>query len=164
MTSVTGTDPDASTTFGYSIVGGADSALFTINSTTGALSFASGRDFENAADAGGNNVYDVRVQISDGLGGVDEQDIAITITDANDAPDITSNGGGLTATIGIVENTTAVTTITATDQDVAPTITYSITGGADFAKFTINSTTGALEFVSAPDFENPTDAGGNNTY
>jgi Cadherin domain/RTX calcium-binding nonapeptide repeat (4 copies) len=163
VTTVTGTDPDAATTLAYSIVGGADMALFTINAA-GELSFSNAPDFETKADAGADNIYDVRVRISDGLGGLDEQDIAITITDANDAPDITSNGGGLTASVGILENATAVTTVVASDQDPASTITYSISGGADAAKFTINSVTGVLEFISGPDFEAPTDVGGNNTY
>ncbi len=38
------------------------------------------------------------------------------------------------------------------------TLTYSISGGADAARFTINPTTGVLTFVSAPDAEAPTDA------
>ncbi|MEN9839519.1 MAG: hypothetical protein RL177_998, partial [Bacteroidota bacterium] len=46
-------------------------------------------------------------------------------------------------------------------------VTWSLDGGADAAKFTIDSTTGALVFNTAPDFETPTDLGdtaGNNTY
>ena len=54
---------------------------------------------------------------------------------------------------------TAVTTVTATDPDAGATLTYSIIGGADAAKFTINATTGVLTFVAAPNFEAPTDAG-----
>ncbi|WP_379135385.1 hypothetical protein, partial [Paenibacillus sp. sgz500958] len=44
------------------------------------------------------------------------------------------------------------------------TITYSLTGGADQSKFNINSSTGALTFKGAPDYETPTDAGTNNVY
>ena len=83
---------------------------------------------------------------------------------ANVAPTITSNGGGDAAAVSIVENTTAVTTVTATDPDVGQTLSYSIIGGADASKFTIGSSTGALSFVTAPNFELPTDAGGNNVY
>ena len=36
--------------------------------------------------------------------------------------------------------------------------------GADAAKFQINAATGALSFVTAPTFENPTDADRNNAY
>ncbi|MEK9139535.1 MAG: DUF4347 domain-containing protein, partial [Nitrospirota bacterium] len=82
----------------------------------------------------------------------------------NAAPTVTSNGGGLTAAISVAENTTAVTTVTATDADVGATLTYSISGGADAAKFTINSSTGALSFITAPNYESPTDSGGNNVY
>jgi hypothetical protein len=73
-------------------------------------------------------------------------------------PAITSNGGGDTADLSIAENTTAVTTVTATDPEGDLTLTYSIAGGADAGKFTINAMTGALAFIVAPDFELPTDA------
>src|SRR5262249_35088397 len=147
---VTATDADAGATLSYSIVGGADAARFTINATTGALSFVSAPDAESPADAGGNNVYDVQVQVSDGTN-TDTQAIAVTVSNVNDnTPVITSNGGGATATINVSENTTAVTTVAATDADAGATLTYSIAGGADAARFTINSTTGVLSFVSAP--------------
>ena len=35
---------------------------------------------------GGNNVYDVIVQVADGNGGVDTQAIAVTVTNVNEAP------------------------------------------------------------------------------
>ena len=81
----------------------------------------------------------------------------------NTAPVITSNGGGATAAISVAENTTAVTTVAASDADGNP-LAYSIGGGADAAKFTINASTGVLTFVTAPDFEIPTDADANNQY
>jgi hypothetical protein len=164
VTTVTATDLDAGATLTYSIVGGADAAKFTLNNSTGALSFVSAPDYENPADAGGNNIYDVTVQVSDGTL-TDTQAIAVTVTSINDnAPVITSNGAGATASVSVAENATAVTTVTATDLDAGATLTYSIAGGADAAKFTIDASTGALSFVSAPDYENPTDAGGNNVY
>ena len=76
---------------------------------------------------------------------------------------ITSNGGGDNATVSVAENSTTVTTVTATDADGTVPI-YSIVGGADQARFTINSTTGALSFISAPNFEAPADSDGNNSY
>ena len=80
------------------------------------------------------------------------------------APVITSNGGGASATRNAAENGTAVTTVTATDANAGTTFAYSISGGADAAKFAINSSSGVLTFVAAPDFEAPTDAGANNVY
>ena len=47
----------------------------------------------------------------------------------NAAPSITSNGAGISAAINIVENSTAVTTVTATDPDAGAMRTYSIIGG-----------------------------------
>ena len=73
---------------------------------------------------------------------------------------ITSNGS-----LSIVENTTAVTTVTATDADLpAQAFTYSIVGGADSALFSINASTGELAFITAPDFEIPVDAGDDNIF
>ena len=164
VTTVTATDADAGATLTYSIVGGADAASFTIDPVTGALSFVSAPNYETPTDAGGNNVYDVTVQVSDGTF-TDSQDIAVTVSNVNDNPPvISSNGGGATAAVSIAENTTAVTTVTATDADAGATLTYSIVGGADAASFTIDPVTGALSFVSAPNYETPTDAGGNNVY
>ncbi|HVZ01193.1 MAG TPA: Ig-like domain-containing protein [Dongiaceae bacterium] len=82
----------------------------------------------------------------------------------NHAPVIDSNGGGDTAAISVAENTKSVTQVHATDQDIGATLSFSITGGADKSLFAIDSKTGALTFVNAPDFENPQDAGKNNVY
>jgi Ca2+-binding RTX toxin-like protein len=94
------------------------------------------------------------------LGTIGTHTVSITST-ANSAPLITSNGGGDTAAVSIAENTTAITTVTASDIN---TLTYSIDGGADAARFGINASTGALTFIAPPDFENQTDVGANNVY
>ena len=87
----------------------------------------------------------------------------VGVTAINDAPVITSNGGGASASISVSENSTAVTTVTATDVD-SSNLVYSISGGADASRFTIDGTTGVLRFITAPDFEARLDAGGNNVY
>lgn len=165
VTTVAASDADNGQTLTYSIAGGADAALFTIDPVTGVVSFITAPDFENPADAGGNNVYDIIVRATDNLGAFDEQALAITVDDTNDgaAPVITSNGGGATANITIDENAAIVATVQAEDPDgTAPT--YSIVGGADAALFSIDPQTGQLVFINAPDFENPADAGQNNVY
>lgn len=320
VTTVTAADPDAGQTLSYSIVGGVDQNLFTIDETTGALAFVTAPNFEALADADGDNVYDVIVQVSDGNGGTDTQAIAVTVTNENEAPrlvDDAPTGGtsgyqvnpanghlykyvsgnftfeeaeALAATSGaylatitsqqeqdfiyqnltlradggtnfgwlggsdrevegtwrwiggpekgvqfwqgveassggqgfgytnfgitepnesgpedylafgtgafpqsatpyqwvdyhnfgvpagfyleigglaarsVAENTTAVTTVAASDPDAGDTLSYSIVGGADAALFTIDANTGALTFLTAPDFEAPADAGGDNVY
>ena len=82
----------------------------------------------------------------------------------NHAPMITSNGSGDTASILVAENSSAVTTVTANDQDAGTVFTYSLSGGADLAKFQINALTGALSFINAPNFEAPSSAAGSNSY
>ncbi|WP_343344128.1 hypothetical protein WJT74_09525 [Sphingomicrobium sp. XHP0239] len=63
----------------------------------------------------------------------------------------------------VAENQLFALDVDASDAD-DDTITYSITGGADALLFAINTATGIVTFNSAPDFENPVDAGGDNVY
>ena len=101
--------------------------------------------------------------IIDNDGDTSSATLDITVTNVNEAPTITSNGGGATASLNVNENTTAVTTVTSTDPD-GPSAIYSIVGGSDAAKFTINTSSGALTFAAAPNFETPTDSDANNSY
>ena len=151
------TDVDAGTTLTYSI-SGTDAALFNIDSVTGAVTFKSSPNYEAPTDAGGNNVYDVTIGASDGTV-TTTKDVAITVTNVNEAPTVTS-----AATASFAENGTGtVYTAAATDPDAGTTLTYSISG-ADASLFNINATTGAVTFKSAPNYEAPGDAGGNNVY
>ncbi|GKS64187.1 hypothetical protein YTPLAS72_14910 [Nitrospira sp.] len=104
--------------------------------------------------------------VSDGAGGSSGPiTMTLTITPVNDAPTIVSNGGGATASINVAENVSAVTMVTGADVDLpAQTLTYSISGGVDQARFTINAATGALSFIAPPDFEVATDANGDHVY
>ena len=279
VTTATATDSDSGDVVSYAL-SGADSAQFSINTSTGALTFTSAPDFEaptdvvsaTPANAAGNNVYIVIVTASSGTGGRAlsvSKTLLVTVTDESEpplAPDALSvtaadatptqlsvswtaptntgkpaitdydvqyragtsgsftshahTGITTTATItgltpgtayqvqvratnadgsgnwatdsattaanaapvfsssttafNVAENSTAVTTATATDADTVVTdaVSYAISGGADSAKFSINTSTGALTFASAPDYENPTDvvstmpsnAAGNNVY
>jgi hypothetical protein len=158
---VAAADPEG-TALNYSISGGADAGLFTIDATTGALSFVNAPNFEAPADTGGDNAYELLVSASDGSL-IDTQSLLITVGDVNEGPSITSNGAGDTAAVAIQENGRTVTTLSAVSAANA-VITYSISGGADAALFNIDANTGALAFISAPNFETPTDADGNNVY
>ncbi|MGZ8196781.1 MAG: type I secretion C-terminal target domain-containing protein [Burkholderiales bacterium] len=100
------------------------------------------------------------------IGAMGTHDVSITLVPQaiNHAPTITSNGGGTTAALAMAENALAVTSVTANDSNAGDTLSYSIAGGADAARFSINGQTGALSFVTAADFEAPGDAGANNVY
>ncbi|MEM1396215.1 MAG: cadherin domain-containing protein, partial [Pseudomonadota bacterium] len=150
----------------YSITGGADGDLFTVDAATGIVRFAVAVDFENPADADLDNIYKVQITVTDATGKTDALDLDVLVTDFEELPVITSNGGGATAAISVLENTTLVTDVQATDDISAEGsgLTYSITGGADQSLFTIDAATGVMSFLSAPDFETPADANGNNVY
>jgi len=134
----------------FSISGGVDAAKFSIDAASGVLTFVTAPDFENPTDAGLNNVYDVQITVTDTQGTTDTQAIAVTITNTNDnSPVITSNGGGSSATINLLTSDLEVTTVTATDADYGDVLSYSITGGADAALFSINPNSGYLTFKDA---------------
>ncbi len=152
----TASDPEGST-LSYSIAG-TDAALFNIDSSTGAVTFKNAPNFEAPADAGANNVYDFTVSASDGSLSSAAKAVAITVTNVNEAPSITSG-----ASASFAENGTGTAyTATGSDPEGSP-LTYSI-AGTDASLFNINSSTGAVTFNSAPNFEAPADAGANNVY
>ena len=97
------------------------------------------------------------------LGANGTHNVTVTVGTANQPPTITSNGGGATAAVTRSENGTNITFVTASDPEGQPR-TYSISGGADAARFTINATTGLLSLIAAQDFEAPADVGRNNVY
>ncbi|WP_169314649.1 cadherin domain-containing protein [Thiothrix nivea] len=163
VATVTATDEDSADTQHYTITGGTDGQLFKIDQLTGVLGFIAVPDYENPADTDHNNQYVVEVTVDDGKGGYDVQTLTVIVDNTNDAPVITSNGGGNSVHLSLPENRTAVTTVAAADED-ADALTFSIAGGEDAHRFTIDPVSGDLSFITAPDRENPTDANGDNTY
>jgi glucose/arabinose dehydrogenase len=75
----TATDADGNM-LAFSLAGGADQALFRITAG-GALSFATPPDFETPADADRNNIYLVRIGVSDGITSA-TLDLAVTVINA----------------------------------------------------------------------------------
>lgn len=153
---VTATDSE-NDALSFSIVSGEDGTLFSIGSASGELSFNVAPDFEIPSDADLDNVYYVRIRVSDGTNLV-EQTIAVTVTDADEAPTITP-----VDSLNVPENSTAVLTVAAIDPENG-TLTYSLAGGPDAALFAIGSASGELSFLAAPDFEHSADADRDNVY
>ena len=104
-------------------------------------------DFKTAPDyETDQRNYTITVTSSDGTN-TSDQTITVTIDDVNDnAPVFTSS-----AAVTIEENKTAVTTLTTTDADTNPTVTYSITGGADASSFAV--TEAGVLTISGTDYE-----------
>jgi ELWxxDGT repeat protein len=79
VTDVNITDPNGVAGMHY-VLSGADAARFSINAF-GKLAFKAAPDFEKPADAGANNIYNVKVTAIDGTGLSDTQALTIKITD-----------------------------------------------------------------------------------
>jgi len=71
-------------------------------------------------------------------------------TSSNAAPEFAD----LASTISVNENQTSITTVEATDAD-SDTLSFSLSGG-DAQELSIDSQTGVLIFLSAPDYETKT--------
>ena len=138
-------------------IAGSDAEAFSIDSSSGALSFASAPNFEAPTDEDTDNTYQLSLQVFDGNSLI-SQELSISVTDINEAPTITS-----ASSAGVAENSSGtIHTAAATDPE-DDTLTYSL-GGTDASHFSIDSSSGALSFNSSPDFEAPTDADSDNTY
>ena len=129
---------------------GADRADFTIRRNAqghGELRFANAPNYERAADAGANNVYDVTVKVADNQGGLsDTLMVRVTVDDVNEAPVVTGE-----AAPSFQENKdTAVASYTAADPK-RDTLTWSVSG----SDFWI-SDRGQLYFRTPPSAESGT--------
>jgi Ca2+-binding RTX toxin-like protein len=152
----TAVDPDGDTPLNW-ILGGADADLFEV-SAAGAVTFKTAPDFEAPADAGGDNVYDITIAVSDGALSSAARAVTITVTNVNEAPRILSP-----AAVSFAENGAgAAYQGLAVDPDAGTTLTWSL-AGPDAALFVISGD-GVVRFNAAPNFEAPADAGRDNVY
>ena len=137
-------------------ISGVDAALFSLTGDTvdtapfANLVFNTAPDFEMPLDADGDNVYEVTVELSDGVNVV-TQDITITVEDdvnetaaSGNAPVFVSD---VTQTVD--EGETAVTTLLANDAD-GDTVTYAITGGDDAFEFVLAGPDGDVLAFNSP--------------
>jgi len=157
--SISASDPDASTTLTFSLASGSaavDDAKFSINSTTGAVSFLATPNFESPTDNGLDNIYNFTVNVSDGSL-ASSQAVAVSVTNVNESPSFS-----IASAQSYTENSAVIISVAASDPDASSSLTYSLSG-TDASKFSISSS-GNLSFAAAPDYETPVDSGGNNIY
>ena len=152
------TDPEGDSVARWSL-SGTDRGDFNI-SQDGKLTFRNTPNYESPADSNRNNEYLVTVRASDGqyMGMLN---VAVTVRDANEAPEFTSSSKSRTSFTYPENSTYALYTYRATDPE-GGTITWSVSG-TDRGDFDI-SERGALSFADVPDFEAPVDANGDNEY
>ena len=99
VTTVTATDVDMGDSKTYSIAGGTDAAQFSINASTGVLTFNNSPNFEAPTNSDNNNSYLVTVKVADAAGLSDEQALTVTVTDDTGPSDPIESGGTAPVTI-----------------------------------------------------------------
>ena len=159
-------DEDAGDTITFSLATGvSDNDLFYVDPSFGFLNFIDPQDYEASPQTGVNQdgTYEVVISASDGdLSSDPDFTLTVTLLDANEAPTFATTSDSATAP----ENSTAAFyTAAATDQDAGASITYSlVSDSGDNALFTIEPSSGALNFLAAPNHEVHGDADGDGTY
>ncbi len=166
---------------------GVDAGDFTISNElgdNGELNFVTPPDLESPADSDGDNVYNVVVTASitdDATGNTVTSELAVTVTVTSliDEPPVIHGGPGVTVTgTGASRLATApdfpehgtstVATLTVDDDDAGHEIVEVTLNNLAYSSFSATSSTSTatvtLSFNTAPDFENPTDLGADNTY
>jgi len=128
--------------FTYSISGN-DVNYFIIDSATGEVKFKDKPDYETQKS------YSITAIVNDGPHDSIVKDITITLNHLNDiAPIITSKD------IIINENQTSIYAVTYTDADKDENQKFTFTlSGDDNNSFNLNSISGKLSFIKAPDYE-----------
>lgn len=74
----------ANETSSWSIISGTDSGKFSLNSSTGVLTFQTAPNFESPTDVGANNVYNFSIRITDSVGNITDVSLAVTITNVDE--------------------------------------------------------------------------------
>ena len=143
-------------------VGGTDGRFFTIDQR-GEFSFSenSPPDFEFPGDLGGDNIYNVTVQASDGTH-TESVAVMVNVTDVNEGPTVSGS-----ETLSSTENRSTeqvLASYTGSDPESPGTpINRWSTSGTDGGDFTINEN-GELKFRNTPDYERPADSNRDNIY
>ncbi|MDB4264265.1 gliding motility-associated C-terminal domain-containing protein [Flavobacteriaceae bacterium] len=147
---ITGISPQPSLTFTETTPGGnyTYTATFTLTASNTYTQGTIGFSLE-ASDTVTSTKVSTPNKVS-----TNQSDLSGSFTFDNTAPTITS-----AATGNITEGETTGPTVTTSEQTQ-----FSIVGGADQSKVSINPTTGVISFNSAPDFDNLDDADGDGVY
>ncbi len=156
-------------------VSGTDAAHFSMDGTTGVLSFSIEPDFENPADladsnmmGASDNMYEIVVEADDGAGesnSVGTFTVTVTVTNVNETPEVPAGVPDESfAEIEWDADTADLDVMTYVPRDEETStltqLSWSL-GGTDASDFQIteDSTTGhgTLSFRNRPNFEDPTD-------
>ena len=157
IASYSASDPEGvASTFTWSVAG-TDRGDFNIDRNTGELTFRNTPNYESPADSNRDNVYVFTVRATDEGGLSGSLEVTATVANVDEPPTIT---GSATPPDFPENDVRSVATYRATDPE-GRTIAWGLSG-TDSDDFNINE--GVLTFQSAPDYEKPTDLGGDNVY
>ena len=145
---VTATDPDPNTEALIYTLGGDDADKFRVRSN-GQIEVGAGTELDYET----KDVYVVTVMAEDSFGESASIMVTITVTDVDEAPDVTGDDMAEYAE----DRDDSVATFTAVDPEGADITSWTLSG-TDAGAFTIDG--GVLSFAKQPDFEVPTDVVG----
>ena len=148
---VTASDPDGDALV-FSIVGGADATRFSIERSTGQLTFIVAPDAEAPSDADGDGTHRLLIEVSDGKLVVSRQ-IAVTVTnvdewsveapqDVDASPDAVDEDAAVGSTVGV--------TAQSVDRDVDDSVVYALVDDAE-GRFAIDAQSGVVTLVGPVD-------------
>ena len=147
---VTATDPDPNEDALIYTLGGADADKFRVRSN-GQIEVGAGTELDYES----KDTYTVTVIAEDSFGESASIMVTITVTDVDEAPDVTGDDMAEYAENG----TAAVATYTAVDPEGADITSWTLAGD-DADDFIIDG--GVLSFAKSPDYEAATDGDRNN--
>ena len=145
---------------------GLDEASFEMDSDSGLLRFKSAPNFEQAGDTNQDNTYQLSVSVADALGALDSRSLLVRVIDDDEAepPQILSPPN---LSASMQENSRlASVDFGSSDPEgerEGKGLVYSLEG-PDVRLFAVNSVTGDLSFLPAPDYELPQDRNLDNMY
>ncbi|MCX8520163.1 MAG: Ig-like domain-containing protein, partial [Rhodoferax sp.] len=126
--------------------GGTDNALFSINSSSGALRFNTAPNYEDAHASS----YAVKVGIKDAAGNIQTQNITVNVTNVNEAPAVKANAPGSKTFVNGVSGTFNLSDVFQDEDAADATLTYSLSSGSLPAGLTLAS--GAISGTPSVDF------------
>ena len=153
VTTITAFDANTSDTKTFSISGGGDKDLFTIDASTGALSFKASPDFETPVDANTNNGYEVTVKVTDGSSLFAEKTLTVNVTNVNEAvTDLALSANSIAENVDTTGGV-KIGDITVTDPDSSGNSNVLSLEGTDAGLFEIRNGTELYYTGASPNFE-----------
>ena len=177
-------DFDSNQVVNWSISGGQDGHLLTIDPYSGILSFNNAPDYENPADypdiGYSDNNYNVTISAKNSSGSTSYQAVSIRVKDVSEGsssptptptpaptptptpePSLTSPPG-IAGPDGGLFNSSSTASVNENSKIVFDfysnqDVTWGNVGGQDGHLFSIDPYSGVLSFIEAPDYENPID-------